>query len=40
MKSPNFWISHYITSTDPTPVQGSLKLTRIPSGADGFALRS
>ena len=38
MKSPDFWISHYVTATDPTAVQRTMKLARFTSGADSLEL--
>ena len=38
MKSPDFWISHYVTATDPAAVQRSMKLAHFSSGAESLEL--
>jgi hypothetical protein len=38
MKSPDYWMRHYVTSTDPAEVAGALRRAAFPSGPDTFEL--
>lgn len=38
MKAPDYWLSHYITSTDPAQIQRSLGRARFTSGGEFFEL--
>lgn len=38
MTLSDYWVSHYVTSTDPTRIQRAMKVARFASGPDRFEL--
>ena len=38
MKSPEYWKSHYVTTTDPAEVARAIKVAPVGTGPEGFEL--